>query len=152
MENLDRELQSRVWQRVQRREAPDMPPLGTENLKPLLLMLQENSQAYQQLASRLPGAEGEKLKQLRQESQKCIRCLKGIAFMAGEKVKVPQLPMEKEPVKKMLMKCCRRERELWNGFAQRAEQPEFGIVYAWLARQAGERYAALLELLGNLEP
>ena len=152
MENLDRELQSRVWQRVQNRTMPDMPPLGKENVKPLLLLLQENSQAYQQLSQRLPGAEGEKLRQLRQESRKCIHCLKGIALLAGEKVKVPQLPVEKEPVKKMLMKCCRRERELWNGFVHRAEQPEFGIVYARLARQAGERYAALLELLGNLEP
>ena len=88
MENLDRELQAKVWQRVQNRIPPDMPPLGKENVKPLLLLLQENSQAYQQLAGRLPGAEEEKLRQLRQESRKCIRCLKGIALLAGEKVKV----------------------------------------------------------------
>ena len=151
MENLDKELQSRVWQRVQNRAVPDMPPLGRENVKPLLLMLQENSQAYQQLGSRLPGPEAEKLRQLRQESQRCIRCMKGICRMAGETVQVPQLPMEKEPVKRTLMKCCRRERELWSACAQRADHPEYGIVYARLARQAGERYAGLLELLGDLE-
>jgi len=152
MENLDRELQAKVWQRVQNRTAPDMPPLGKENVKPLLLMLQENSQAYQQLGGRLPGAEGEKMRQLRQESQRCIRCLLGICRLAGEKGKIPQPVPEKEPVKKMLMKCCRRERELWSACVQRADHPEYGIAYARLARQAGERYSGLLEVLGNLEP
>lgn len=151
MENLDKELQHRVWQRVQNRAVPDMPPLGKENLKPLLLMLQENSQAYQHLAGRMPGADGEKLRQLRQESQRCIRCVQGICRMAGETVQVPQLNPEKEPVKRALMKCCRRERELWTAFAQRADHPEYGIVYARLARQAGDRYAGLLELLGSPE-
>ena len=152
MENLDKELQAKVWQRVQNRTAPDMPLLGRENVKPLLLLLQENSQAYQQMGSRLPGPEGEKCRQLRQESQRCLRCLQGICRMAGEKVKIPQPVPEKETVKRMLMKCCRREWELWTACAQRADQAEYGPVYARLARQAGDRYAGVLELLGNMDP
>lgn len=150
MEKLDKELQNRVWQRVQQRQLPDMPTLGRENLKPLILAAQENSQAYQDVSRRLPGEDSQKLRRLRKETQGAIACMKGICHVLGEPVKVPQLTPEKEPVKRTLMKCCHRERRLWAEWDQRGADPEFGPVYRQLARQAAEHWAALLELLGNM--
>lgn len=151
MDKLDKDLQNRVWQRVQSREKVEMPPLRQENLRPLILTAQENALAYQNLSRQFQGKDGEKLRRLRQESQKCIACMKGICCARGEQAKVPQLNWEKEPAKRSLMKCCHRERRLWTELEQLSGDPEYGTVYASLSRRAGERYADVLELLGNLE-
>lgn len=151
MEKLDRELQSRVWQRVQSRERLEMPALGQENLKPLILTAQENYQTYQTLSRQMQGKDGEKLRRLQQESQKCIACMKGICRVRGEQVKVPQLTVEKEPPKRALMKCYHRERKLWSDWEQWAGEPEHGLVYGRLAQQAREHCVTIMEILGNLE-
>jgi len=151
MEKLDKELQSRVWQRVQNREKLEMPLLGQENLKPLILAVQENRQVYQNLSRQMPGKEGEKLRRLQQENQKCISCMKGICGVRGEAVQVPQLNVGKEPPKRTLMKCYHRERKLCSELDRMSAEPEFGLVYGHLSRQARERCIAVLELLGDLE-
>ena len=74
MEKLDKDLQNRVWQRVQSREKLEMPPLGQENLRPLILTVQENRQVYQNLSHQMPGKDGERIRRLQQECQKCITC------------------------------------------------------------------------------
>ena len=151
MERLDKELQQRVWQRVQSREKTDLPLLEQENLRPLLLALQENGAAYQNLSRQLPGKEGEKARKLWQESQRCLACLKGICRIRGESVKLPQLPVQKEQVQRSLMKCYHRERNLWSEWEHRSGDGEYGPVYAQLARQARDRCASVMEILGNLE-
>ena len=70
---------------------------------------------------------------------------KGICRIRGEQVKVPQLQPAREPAKRMLEKCCHRERRLWEEAERRSVDPEYGPAYSRLARQAGERYAAVLE-------
>ena len=151
MEKLDKELQARVWQRVQSREKLEMPPLGQENLRPLILAAQENAVAYQNLSRQFQGKDGEKLRRLQQESQKCIACMKGICRVRGEQVKVPQLNWEKEPAKRALMKCYHRERKLWNEWEQRSAEPEHGLVFGRLAQQAREHCVSIMEVLGDLE-
>ena len=94
---LDREMQRRVWERVQRREPEQMLPLKRENVKPLLYPAQENSAAYQSLSRRMPGKDAEKCRRLHQETQKCIACMKGMCRLRGEQVKLQPLPAPKEP-------------------------------------------------------
>ena len=151
MEKLDKELQQRVWQRVQNREKLEMPALEQENLRPLILSVQENVVAYQNLSRQFQGKDGEKLRRLQQESQKCIACMKGICRVRGEQVKVPQLNWEKEPAKRVLMKCYHRERKLWNEWEQRSMDPDHGLVFGRLAQQAREHCVSIMEVLGDLE-
>ena len=151
MENLDKELQTRVWQRVQSREKLEMPPLAQENLKPMLLAVQENRQVYQNLSHQIPGKDAERLRRLQQESQKCIFCMKGICCARGETVQVPQLNVGKEQPKRALMKCYHRERKLCSEMDRMSADPEYGLISGDLSRLARERCAAVLELLGELE-
>ena len=151
MENLDKELQNRVWQRVQSREKLEMPSLEQANLRPLILMAQENGVAYQNLSRQLSGTAGEKARRLWMENQRCIACMKGICRARGEKVKVPQLTAEKESAQRSLMKCYHRERKLWSEWEQRSAEPEHGLVYGRLAQQAREHCVSIMEMLGELE-
>ena len=151
MERLDKDLQQRVWQRVQNREKVEMPLLEQENLRPLMLAIQENGAAYHNLSRLLPGNYGEKARKLWQESQRCMTCLKGVCKARGENIKIPQLPAEKEPVQRSLRKCFHRERNLWDEWEHRSGNSEYGMVYAQLARQARERCMTVMELLGSLE-
>lgn len=151
MEKIDQALQSKVWQRVQNRDMPDLPALGKDNLKPLLLTAQENQQVYQTVSRQLPGKEGEKIRKLQMESRNCIACMKGICRIWGEPVKVPQLPVEKEPVKRALMKCYHRENKLRTEWEHRTTDPEYGAIYTHLAQRAREHCVAVMEVLGSLE-
>ena len=151
MEKLDKELQAKVWQRVQSREKLEMPRLGQENLKPLILTAQENLQAYHKLSRQMTGKDGEKLRKLGQEVQMCIACMKGISCIRGEPAQAPRLNPGKEPVKRLLMQCCHRERRLCSELDRLTEDPEFGPVYSRLSRQAGDRWVLVLELLGETE-
>lgn len=151
MEELDRDLQRRVWQRVQSREKIEMPQLRQDNLKPMILTAQENSVAYQNLSRQMTGKDSEKLKRLYQESQKCIACMKGICRLRGEQVKVPKLNSQKEPNRRALEKCYHRERRLWSDWEQREMDAEHGVVYGRLAQQAREHCVTIMEVLGNLE-
>ena len=151
MEKIDKALQTKVWQRVQNREMPEMPDLGKDNLKPLLLIARENQQVYQTLSRQLSGKEGEKIRKLQMETRNCIACVKGICCVWGEPVKVPQLPVEKEPVKRALMKCYHRENKLCAEWEYRASDPEYGAVYSRLAQQAREHCVTVMEVLGDLE-
>ncbi len=149
MEELDRDLQRRVWQRVQGKG--DMPPLGKQNVKPWILAAQENAAAYQHLARTYSGKDAEQLKRLHQESGKCIACMKGICRLRGEKVKIAPLPQTFENQRNLLEKCYHRERRLWEQLEQQAADPEHGVVYARLARQAQEHCVTIMELLGRRE-
>ncbi len=151
MEKLDKELQTKVWQRVQSRDKLEMPQLGQENLKPLLLEARENQLVYQNLVHQVAGKDGEKLRRLQQENQKCVACLKGICGIRGEPVQAPQLNPGKEPPRRALMKCYHRERKLCSELERLYTDLEFGPVYGYLSRRAGERCAGVLELLGGLE-
>lgn len=149
MEELDRDLQKRVWQRVQGKET--MPPLGKQNLKPWMLTAQENAVAYQGLSRIFTGREAEQMKRLQQESQKCIACMKGICRLRGEKIKLGQLPQGSENQRRILEKCYHRERQLWEHFERQATEPEHGIVFARLAQQAQEHCVTIMEILGRME-
>lgn len=148
MEELDRELQKRVWQRVQNREEPVLP--AEDNLKALILTAQENAVAYQRLARQVSQKDRERLLRLHRESKQCIACLRGICRLRGEQVKEPRLPGTKEQPHRALEKCYHRERKLWSEWERRASDGEHGAVFAGLSRQAREHCMALMEMLGEM--
>lgn len=149
MDELDRDLQKRVWQRVQGKNT--MPTLGRQNLKPWMLAAQENAVTYQGLSRTFTGREAEQMKRLQQESQKCIACMKGICRLRGEKIKLGPLPQNKDNQRHLLEKCYHRERQLWENFEQQAVEPEHGIVFSRLAQQAQEHCVTIMEILGRID-
>ena len=151
MEQLDREMQKRVWQRVQSREPEQMPQLPMDNIKPLILTAQENLAAYQYLSGQMGQRYRDTLTHLQRETQKSIACMQGVCHMRGEQVKVPQIKAAREPGRRMLGKCYHRERKLWREWEQRISDPEHGVVFGQMANQSRERCGMIMELLGKLE-
>lgn len=150
MEQLDRDLQKRVWQRVQSREAPIPMAPPMDNLKILILTVQENAAAYQSIARQTGHPNKDRLMALYRESRQCIARLKGICCLRGETVAVPQLPGTKEPARRVLEKCYHRERTLRTEWERRFSDPEHGVVFQGLARQAGEHCMQIAEILGEM--
>ena len=148
---LDREMQRRVWERVQSREPVRMLNLKPENPKPLIYPVQENSVAYQELSRQLSGKTGEKLRRLHQEQQSAMACIKGICRLRGERVKVPKLTAPREPPRRTLEKCYHREKQLWGEYESRSAEPEHGVAFGRLANQAREHCVTILEILGEME-
>lgn len=148
MEELDPQLQKRVWQRVMSR---DMPPLGREDLTPWLNLAQENAAAYQRLARQSQGKQGAQLRRLEGESQRLLACLRGLCRIRGERGKAAPPPQSREPAARTLEKCVHRERRLWEYFTQRSADPEQGHIYAALAQQTQNRCILALEILGRME-
>ena len=149
MERLDTDLQNRVWQRVQGKTA--VPTPEKLNLKPWMLVAQENGAAYQSLQRGFTGKDAEQLKRLQAESGRCVACMKGICRLRGEKVKVMPLPQNRENQRHSLEKCYHRERNLWQQLEQHAGDPEYGIVFGRLAHQAKEHCVTIMEILGRME-
>ncbi len=151
MESIDRDLQKRVWQRVQGEPAGAAQPQRRENLKLWLLLAQENAAAYQQLARQMKGKQGERLRRMAQELQHGISCARGICRLRGEQVKKLPLKPSTQPPQNTLTKCYHRELRLWEEAVRRASDPEYGPVFDKLSRQAASRCAQLTEILGELE-
>lgn len=151
MERLDRELQKRVWQRVQARGEQENPPVAADNIKPLILTAQENAVAYRRAAQRAGQRDRDRLMGLYREARQCIACMQGICRVRGEQAKVPPLTPGKEPMPRVLQKCYHRERRLWEEWERRTGDPEHGVVFGRLAQQARARCATIMEILGNLE-
>ena len=67
MENVDKAMESRVWQRVQSRKPEEMPPMQRDNLKSCILAAQENAVACRNLSLQLIGKQWEPLRRLETE-------------------------------------------------------------------------------------
>jgi len=152
MEQVDRKMEKRVWDRVRQREnLPNMPLLQPDSLKPWILAAQENASAYRNLTLQLIGKPWEGLRRLEQESKRSVWCLQGISALQGEPVKLTPLPVPRENPRRTLEKCYHRSRRLWEELQQRTTDPEHGPVYRKLALQTEDHCAALAEFLGKLE-
>lgn len=150
MEQLDKQLQQRVWQRVTGREPAETPPQRRENWKPLVMAAQENLAAYRYLAQQLPRYR-EPLGHLARETRKCIARIRGICGLRGERVKLPLPEPVREPARRSLEKCYHRQQKMWQEMDSRTGDPEYGVVFTQLARQGADLCVALTELLGKLE-
>ena len=148
MEGFDPEMAARVWQRVQSREP--LEPLRPEPGDARQLA-RELAALYQALARVMPGKEGARLGKLRQEAAACGDCLRGIGLLTGlpareEGAATPR----REPARRMLEKCCHKERRLQAACAALANDPDWGHTYATLAAQSSKRCLTALEILGGM--
>jgi len=151
MNTVDRQKAERVWQRVRGSEDENAQDRAAE--LPELIMNEWNAAAaYLQLARQMQPRQAQILQQLSREKLAHAACLKGIyTLMTGERVVTRSPQPEQEPPELTLRKCYGREMRRLKEYEKRSEDPEYGHVFARMARQGREHCCRLLELLGNLE-
>ena len=148
MDHVDKEMETRVWQRVQARPA-ETPK--RDNLKPWILAAQENTAAFRNLTLQLIGKQWEGLRRLETESSRMMHSLRGISALRGEPMKLTPMAAPKDGPRRCLEKSCHRSRRLWAEMESRCDDPDYGPVFRSLSRRAEDHCAALAEMIGRLE-
>ncbi len=152
MDNLEKGMENRVWQRVRgKQEDSGMPTLQRDNLKGLILAAQENAAALRNLQLQLIGKQWEPLRRLENESLRLAQALRGLSALRGENVKLTPLTAPRDPSRRALEKSLHRSRRLWDEMDRRCADPEFSMVFRELRGRCAEHCTALTELLGRLE-
>lgn len=148
MKNYDPKTAARVWDRVQNTAVP----AGDSQLI-LNLIAEEilDAATYLQLSKRLSTPQAAAIKQLAQQEQSHVSCLKGVYTMiTGEKPKVLPVKVSDDPPDIVLRRCYGREMRALAQYEARQNDPQYGHVFRMLARQEQEHCRRLLEILGTL--
>ena len=146
---LDREKERRIWERV--RAGQEMRPLKAEGLDRLEALARENAAALQKLSRKVPGKDGEKLRRLGQEQNRLAWAVRGLGYLRGEPGhNHSPAPAAKESATRILSQSLTRAMEFRQECADRASDPDYGPIFAALARQSAEQAAAMAEVLGEM--
>ena len=139
MENMDKNRQRAVWQRVM--DTPRSREDGFDLFVPALTL----HNAYRQLSNTLPGA-----KRLYEEQTETVCCLKGLMRLAGRTVPSPRIsPMGQQSQEKLLIFCYRQSRQAAAEYLARSADPETGIVFRHLFDREIAHCVILAGLLGK---
>ena len=149
MEHVDKQMERRVWQRVQSRQEVPMP--RQESLNPWISVARETTAALRSLQLQLIGKQWDGLRRLEGDSAGIVQALRGISAMQGEIVRMTPTPTPKEVPGKALEKCFHRTRRLREEMEKRGSHPEYGLVFRNLAGRCEELCASLAEMIGRLE-
>ena len=107
--------------------------------------------AYQRLTRKLPPPQAAITRQIYQQEQSHISCLKGIyTLITGEKPLVPPPAVSDDPPEITLRRCYGREMRCLSQYESRMGDPQYGHIFRSLARQEQEHCRRILEILGNL--
>ena len=149
MKNYDPKTAARVWDRVQNTAVP----LGDSQL--ILNIIAEEAMdaaTYLQLSKRLPPPQAAVIKQMAQQEQAHVTCLKGVYTMiTGEKPKLLPVKISDDPPDIVLRRCYGREMRALAQYEARQSDPQYGHVFRNLARQEQEHCHRLLEILGAMQ-
>lgn len=151
MASYDRAMADRVWKRVQGERQE--PPSGQRELDLRELIQNEwmAAAAYLQLARQLGAREAAVLQRLAREEQAHGVCLKGMYRMMNGEVPAVKTPRpQRESVETALRKAYAGELKSIAAYDARSDHPEYGQVFADMAKQEREHSRAVLELLGRL--
>ena len=139
---------SKVWDRVKNAAVP----AGDSQLI-LNLITEEalDARTYGQLAKRLPPPQAAIARQLSQQEQAHIACLKGIyAMITGHNAILAPQKVADDPPEIVLRRCYGREMRTLTQYEARQNDPQYGHIFRALARQEQEHCHRILELLGAL--
>ena len=149
MEKYDREMARRVWQRVQGEPPREQPGQN------LLAMLQGELMAastYLMLSRQMSGRAAQVLQRMYREEQNHAAYLKGMYLLAAGQMPALRAPQPvKEPLETALRKCYGAELKSASEYEGCSADPEFGHVFAQMARQEREHCACVLEMIGSLQ-
>lgn len=142
MEGIDQQLQARVWSRVNGRS--ELPPLPEPSGR-FAALTAELSACYRYLGQKIPACRDLERKLLQNQNQ--IFSLQELRGIREDRKK--QSPPQGN-TKVVLERCCHLERRLADGLEQCRSDPEWGEVFAILARQARQRCLAVLAIRGKM--
>ena len=148
MKNYDPKTAARVWDRVQNAA---VPIADAQLILNLIADEALDAATYLQLSKRLPTPQATVIRQMAQQEQAHISCLKGIYTMiTGEKAKILPPKVADDPPDIVLRRCYGREMRALVQYEARQNDPQYGHVFRTLARQEQEHCHRLLEILGIL--
>ena len=133
-----------VWQRVQKPAEP------AQDLLPLLQQVQEDLAFCNRVSRWLPENLREPFRQLYRQEQHQLNCLGGICRLLTAQTPSPPPIPPREPAEVVLRRYYGRLLRRFRQYEGLLSDPQFGPVFAHLARQTREEMALLLELLGLL--
>ena len=148
MEKYDPKNAAKIWDRVQN------PVFASGDAPAVLTLIAEEMQdslAYGKLAKRLPPAQAAIARQISQQEQAHISCLKGIyTLITGRKAIVPPAVVSDDPPEIVLRRCYGREMRCLAQYEARMNDPQYGYIFRKLAQQEQEHCRHILEILGTL--
>lgn len=151
MSNYDHRMEERVWKRV--RSEQQQEPEARSPASELLGLIQAEQMAaasYLALARRMGPKEGALLQKMAREEQSHARCLRGIYIqITGNRPTVQPPKLGNDPIETALRKSYAGELKSIAAYQSRSTDPEYGQVFASMAKQEREHSRAVLELLGN---
>ena len=148
MEQFDKDIENRVWQRVN----GDNPPRLEQSLQALAAAELSEAAAHLMLSRQLQGKEKAILRRIYEEDQAHAACLKGIHYFTFDTpLAVRHIPPAPESPAVALRKAYARKLRALRQYESRSDDPEYGAVYAALARQEQEHCRLILEMVGNLK-
>lgn len=148
MQNYDPKTAARVWDRVQNTA---LPAGDAQTILNLLAEEMLDAAAYQRLSRRLPPSLAAIARQLSQQEQSHISCLRGVyTLITGSKAMVPPPTVPDDPPEIVLRRCYGREMRCLSQYESRMGDPQYGHIFRSLARQEQEHCRRILEILGNL--
>ncbi len=151
MEHVDKQMEHRVWQRVQSRQELPAPAPRQEPLKPWVLVAQENTAVLRSLQLQLIGKQWDGLRQLERDSARMVYALRGLGMLRGETIRLSPVPTPKETPRRALEKSFHRTRRLWQELEKRSADPEYAPAFRNLKEKAQDLSAAMAEMIGRLE-
>lgn len=150
MASIDPELAARVWQRVRPGEEIPEKLVQKTTLSALIAREQDQAELFRQLAARTPGQQGAFARLFRQARGR-MACLRGMELLqGGSYTPAPVKPWEERPMAAILGSCYGRSLEAMAEYDIRADDTEYGAVFACLAQQVREQCRVILEALGEL--
>lgn len=146
MENLDTNLEQRVWQRVRGQQEPE-----GQTLQALCVGERSAAAVYLMLARTAQGREKEMLRKLSQRERGHADCLNGIGICScGEPLSARTAAPRPERAQIALRKCYAGSLRAAREYESRTEDREYGAVFDYLARQERENCVMILEILGGM--
>ena len=150
MNGINRQMETRVWERVHAKPQEASDP---GQVLPMLIAGEWAAAAtYLHLSRRFQGRESRLLRQLFQEEQSHAACLRGIySLITGQQASVKAPPVPQENTAAILRRCYGEEMRCLAEYEQWSAHREYGPVFARLAQQEREHCRILLEILGSLK-
>ena len=145
MEQYDRQMAQRVWQRVQVRQ-PGTPEI---NLASLLQEEATDLSRYLQLQNALGSASQPPLRLLIRQTRQCISILRGISFLLTDTIpEAKAYPIPKELPAAVLRRLYGSTLQRMHLYQAWEQHPEYGPGFQQLRAASEERCILLLHALG----
>lgn len=145
MQTIDPQKAARVWSRVQGNE-------DTAYLPELIEQEWLDAVIYLALSRRFQGRDSQLLRQLAQQEQDHVACLRGLyTLLTGGRPasRTPVVP--KEDSQMLLRRCYGTHMQRLARYEAKREDPQYGQIFDRLADQEREQCQTILAILGRMK-